>query len=342
MTKILCLGEILLRFQAEENLKFLQQPKFTAYVGGSEANVAAAMAQLGWASHILSALPENDLAEQAIGYYRSLSVNTDAIYRKGHRIATYFMEQGASMRGSKIIYDRAHAAINELTIEEVDWKKLFEGVTHFHWSGITPALSANAGKLCAHAIKIAQENNCHISADLHFRKNLWGYTDDVPAIMLPLIEASHTLNGDPFTWQMLSGKKFGVEALAAEAQPKDFQPIHEQIKKQFPNAKNLCMLVRKVHHANHHELSGLLLTDKEFVISKKQSVNPIIDRVGGGDAFMAGMLYGLNEKNTATEAVNFATAISALKHTIAGDAFIGSTADVEEILIQTTPGKINR
>ena len=340
--KILCLGEILLRFQAEKELKFLQHPKFQVYVGGSEANVAVALSQLNWKTALLSALPKNDLAEQALRYYHALSVGTDHIYRTGSRIATYFMEQGAAMRSSKIIYDRANAAINDLKLEEVDWEAAFEGVTNFHWSAITPALSANAASLCSEAVKVAKEKKCHISADLHFRKNLWQFTDNISEIVSPLIEASHTVTGDPFTWQQLTGMQFGAEKLAAEAQPQDFEPIYRNITRAFSTIDNLCMLVRKVHHANHHELSGVMLSRDQFEISKNQSVETIIDRVGGGDAFMAGVLYGLGSQKSVTETIDFATAISALKHTIAGDAFIGTANDVEEVLNQSIPGKINR
>lgn len=342
MTKILCLGEILLRFQAEDYLKFLQSPSFKVHVGGSEANVAVALAQMNWSAGVLSALPENDLADQAISYYQGFSINTKHIYRQGSRIATYFMEQGAAMRGSKIIYDRANAAINDLTINDVDWDAAFEGVSHFHWSAITPALSANAAELCAYAVKKATDKKCHISADLHFRKNLWQFTDDVTQIMLPLIKASHTINGDPFTWQQLTGMSFGANQLATEAQPEDFEPIYRSIQSNFPNVKHFGMLVRKMHHANHHSLTGLILSDTNFVLSKKMEVNPIIERIGGGDAFMAGLLQGLENKNTLEEAINFATAISALKHTIIGDVFVGKLADVEEVITQTVPGKINR
>lgn len=342
MTKILCLGEILLRFQAEGYLKFLQSPSFKVHVGGSEANVAVALAQMNWSAGVLSALPENDFGDQAISYYQGFSLNTKHIYRLGSRIATYFMEQGAAMRGSKIIYDRVNAAINDLTINDVDWDAAFEGVTHFHWSAITPALSANAAELCAFAIKKAADKKCHISADLHFRKNLWQFTDDVPQIMLPLIRASHTINGDPFTWQQLTGMSFGADQLATEAQPEDFEPIYGNIKSSFPDVKNFGMLVRKMHHANHHALTGLILSENDFVLSKKMEVNPIIERIGGGDAFMAGLLHGLESKNNLEEAINFATAISALKHTIIGDVFVGKLADIEEVITQTVPGKINR
>ncbi|GAA5038600.1 2-dehydro-3-deoxygluconokinase [Marivirga lumbricoides] len=342
MTKILCLGEILLRFQAEDYLKFLQSPTFKVHVGGSEANVAVALAQLNWSAGVLSALPEHDLADQAINYYRGFSLNTNHIYRLGSRMATYFMEQGAAMRGSKIIYDRAHAAINELTIHDVDWDAAFEGVTHFHWSAITPALSANTAELCAYAVQKAKDKKCHISADLHFRKNLWQFTEDVTQIMLPLIKSSDTINGDPFTWQQLTGMSFGTDQLAREAQPEDFESIYKNIQSSFPNVKHFGMLVRKIHHANHNSLTGLILSENDFVLSKKIEVNPIIERIGGGDAFMAGLLYGLESGNNLNEAINFATAISAIKHTILGDVFVGKLADVEEVITQTVPGKINR
>lgn len=340
--KILSIGELLMRMTVPDNLRFGQADQFRMDVGGSEANVAMALAQLGWDARMLSALPAHDLGERVSQELRQFGVDVSHIARKGERIGVYYLEEGASMRSSRIIYDRVHSALNDMTPADVDWEAALEGVTHLHWSGITPALSQNAADLCQHAVDRAAEKGITISCDLHFRKNLWAYGKTPQEVIPPLLEKSTIVLGDPSTIQALTGLEMESRKIQAIESVYQLVTDYRKLMEHFPGIKQLSMLLRTIHSANHHELKAVMVTEDNAYEGNPVEVDSIKDRIGGGDAYMAGLLFGLEAYEDPNKSLEFALALSALKHTIRGDYFRGKLADVEQVMNATQLGKIIR
>lgn len=340
--KILSIGELLMRLTVPDNLRFTQAEQFRMDVGGSEANVAIALAQLGWGARMLSALPDNDLGNRICSELRQFNVDTAHIARIGERIGLYYLEEGNSIRSSKIIYDRTNSAINELTPDEINWEEAFKDVTHLHWSAITPALSENAAVLCQRAVNYATTIGVTVSCDLHYRKNLWAYGKLPTEIIPPLLEKSSIVLGDPSTIQALTGIEMASKKIEAIENVEQLVPDYRSLMDKFPAIQSVSMLLRTVLNASHHKLKAVLVTNDNAYESSSIDVAHIKDRIGGGDAYMAGVLFGLNYYEDKTEGLEFALALSALKHTIRGDCFRGSLNDVEQIMKAKQLGKIIR
>ncbi|RKQ50202.1 2-dehydro-3-deoxygluconokinase [Roseivirga pacifica] len=340
--KILSIGELLMRLTVPDNLRFTQANEFRLNIGGSEANVAMILAQLGWDASVLSALPNNDLGDRVLQELHRFKVDTAHIARIGERVGLYFLEEGSSIRSSRIIYDRGHASINDLTPEHIDWDAVFEGVTHLHWSGITPALSLNAAMVCQEAVDRAYDLGVSISCDLHFRKNLWAYGKKPIEVISPLLEKSATVLGDPSTIQSLTGLEMESKKITAIESVDQLLPDYRKLMDRFPSIKGVSMLLRTIQSASHHNLKAVLVTDNEAFEAPTIKIDNIKDRIGGGDAYMAGLLYGLNHYKDKQDGLKFALAISALKHTISGDYFTGKVEEVEQIMNATQLGKIIR
>ncbi len=340
--KILSVGELLMRLTVPDNLRFLQADELRMDVGGSEANVAMTLAQLGWSARVLSALPKNDLGDRICRELNQYGVDVEHISRKGERIGIYFLEEGTSIRSSRIIYDRAHAAINDLVPDDVDWDAAFEGVTHLHWSAITPALSQNAANICQYAVDKASEMGIAVSCDLHFRKNLWAYGKEPIEVVAPLLEKSETVLGDPSTLQTLTGLEMEASKIGAIERVDQLVPDYRKLMEHFPGIKRVSMLLRTILSASHHQLKAVVVTRERKFESSSNAVDNIKDRIGGGDAYMSGLLFGLNHYEDRHKSLQFALSLSALKHTIRGDYFRGKLEDVEQIMNATQLGKIIR
>ncbi len=340
--KILSIGELLLRFTVPDNLRFTQAHNFRMDVGGSEANVAIALSQLGCESQILSALPDSELGDRIVDEIDQLKVESEYIYRIGERIGLYYLEEGNSIRGSKIIYDRANSSINELTPDLIDWEKVLNGVTHLHWSAITPALSANSAAVCEEAVNRAHELGITISCDLHFRKNLWSYGKKPTDIIPKFLKKSTIVLGDPSTIEALTGIEMTSRGLETIESVDQLESDYRRFMADYPQIQYVSMLLRTVHSANRHELKAVMVSKNSSYESTSINVDSIKDRIGGGDAYMAGLLFGLHHYYNKITALEFAKSISALKHTIRGDYFRGNLNDVEQIMNSSQLGKINR
>ena len=340
--KILSIGELLIRLTVPDNQRFSQAQQFRMDIGGSEANVAIALSQLGWSSRMLSALPDNELGDRICSELSQFNVGIEHIHRIGERVGLYYLEEGSSIRGSKIVYDRANASVNNLTPDIINWDEVLDGITHLHWSGITPALSENAAAVCQEAVSRAWESNISVSCDLHFRKNLWSYGKKPTEVIPQLIEKSSVVLGDPSTIQALTGIDLPSRNLQSIESVNQLESDYRKLMDRFPSIQSVSMLLRTIHSASHHQLKAVMVTGDNTYESSVLNVDNIKDRIGGGDAYMAGLLFGLNNYKDKKEGLEFALALSALKHTIRGDYFRGKLSDVEQIMNSSQLGKIMR
>ena len=331
-----------MRLTVPNNLRFSQANQFKMDIGGSEGNIAIILSQLGWEAKVLSALPANELGDRCCAELSQFGVDTTQIARIGERMGLYYLEEGCSIRSSKIIYDRAHSAINDLTPNDIDWDSVLEGVTHLHWSAITPALSQNVADVCQEAVNRAVAKGIVVSCDLHYRKNLWAYGKYPQEIIPPLLEKSSLVLGDPTTIQALTGIEMASKRIQAIEGGESLTADYRNVMEHYPKIESIAMLLRTVFSASHHKLKAVMVTKKHAYESSSIEVNNIKDRIGGGDAYMAGLLFGLNHYESREKGLEFALAISALKHTITGDYFRGRFEEVEQVMTAKQLGKIIR
>lgn len=339
MKKVVTLGEVMLRLVPPNNARFTQAQSFNATFGGGEANVAASLAQFGLSAAHITAFPENELGEAAINYFKQLGVETAFMLQRGKRIGTYYVEFGSALRASKIIYDREFSAMALAQPEWFDWDKIFDGADWFHWTGITPALSENCLKITQQAIKKASEKGITISADVNFRSNLWQYGKTAQEVMPDLVAGCDIITCS----ERDASEIFGFESLGnGDATKSTFIDSSTQVMNAFPKVKKITTTRRTTHSASHNALKGIMYGGSVYTESQTIDIEPIIDRIGGGDAFIAGFIYGELMLQTAKEALDFAVAASALKHTINGDVNLVGVEEVQEIVSGNTSGRIKR
>lgn len=336
MKKVVTLGEVMLRLVPPNNARFTQAQAFNATFGGGEANVAASLAQFGLSAAHVTAFPENELGEAAINYFRQLGVETTAMVQRGKRIGTYFVEFGSALRASKIIYDREYSAMAMAQPEWFDWDEILDGADWFHWTGITPALSENCLQITKQAIKKASEKDITISADVNYRSNLWQYGKTAQEVMPDLVNGCDIITCS----ERDASEIFRIEVAAGAENT--FINSSTQVMSVFPKVKKIITTRRTTHSASHNALKGIMYDGTIYTESQTIDIEPIIDRIGGGDAFIAGFIYGELMLETAKEALDFAVAASALKHTINGDVNLVSVEEVQEIVAGNTSGKIKR
>lgn len=340
MTKIITLGEIMLRLSPPDTQRFLQTDTFDALYAGGEANVAVSLANYGHQAYFVSKLPTHEIGQAALNALRRYGVETEYIVRGGDRVGIYFLETGASMRPSKVIYDRAHSAIAQAKYDEFDWHQIFDGATWFHFSGITPALSADAAQLTKVALKEAKKRNVTVSVDLNYRKKLWT-PKEAQAVMIPLMQYVDVCIGNEEDAALVLGfKPEGVDVASGYLSKDAYHEIFKQMKDRF-GFKVIATSLRESFSASHNGWSVLLYEGQSFYQSKRYDIKPIIDRVGGGDSFAGGLIHGLLTKTT-QEACEFSAAASALKHTIKGDFNLVSAAEVEVLLKGDASGRVQR
>ena len=316
MAKIVTMGEIMLRLSPEGNDRFIQSESFRIIPGGGEANVAISCANYGHDCYFVSKLPKHEIGQIAVNALRRYGVNTQFIARGGDRIGLYYAETGASMRPSKVIYDRAHSAIAEAKPSDWDFDKIFEGADWFHWSGITPAISDESAECLRQACICAKKHGVKISVDLNFRKKLW--TSEKAISIMP-----------------------DADVECGETNAAGYEGIFKQMKEEF-GFEYVVSTLRESFSATHNGWKALIYDGKEFYQSKRYDVNPIIDRIGGGDSFSGGLIHGLLTKATQGEALEFAVAASALKHTINGDFNLVSVDEVEALAGGAANGRVQR
>ena len=344
MAKVVTFGEIMLRLKSPAYERFFQSPVLEATFGGGEANVAVSLANYGMDVSFVTVLPKNDIADACIRELRGFGVDTSKIVRGDGRLGIYYLETGAVQRPSKVVYDRAGSAIAEAKAGDIDWKKVFEGATWFHLTGITPAISQGAADLSLEAVKAAKELGVHVSCDLNYRKNLWKYGKKADEVMTELVKYVDTVIANEEDFQ----KSLGLSAESASAVQEGqidvelYKKIAATAMAKYPNIKRVAITLRESKSANHNDWSACLYNGKDFFLSRKYSITDIVDRVGGGDSFGGGLIYGLNNYDNEKDALEFAVAASCLKHTIPGDYNRVTVAEVESLMKGSGTGRVQR
>ena len=345
MSKVVTFGEIMLRLATPAYLRFSQTDTFSATFGGGEANVAVSLANYGVEVDFVTRLPQNDIAVSCVAELRKRNVGVSNIVYGGERLGIYFLETGAVARPSKVVYDRAHSSISTIECGMIDWDKVFEGADWFHWTGITPAISASAAEVCLEACKAANERGITVSCDLNFRKNLWKYGKSAAEVMPALVECCDVILGNEEDAEKVFGIKpegFDVTATEGKVDSAAFRSVCEQLMARFPRAKKVIITLRGSINANHNTWGGVLFDGKTLHESPRYDITHIVDRVGGGDSFMGGLIYGLREYKDDERALNFAVAASCLKHTIYGDFNLVTVAEVENLMKGDGSGRVSR
>jgi len=338
--KIITLGEIMLRLSTPNNKRFVQCNSFDVVYGGGEANVAVSLANYGHDSYYVSKLPKNEIGQSAVNALRSYGVQTEFLVRGGKRIGIYYLESGASMRPSKVIYDRAGSSIAEADETDFDFDMIMKGADWFHWSGITPAISDKAAILTKRACEAAKRQGVTISCDLNFRKKLWT-TEKAQSIMKPLMQYVDICIGNEEDAELCLGFKPDSNIDKGDTGVEGYYNIFKQMHKTF-DFKMVVSTLRESYSANHNGWKALIYDGTEFYSSNHYDIDPIIDRVGGGDSFSAGLIHGLLTKPDMKQALEFAVAASALKHTIPGDFNLVSIDEVESLMAGNTSGRVQR
>ncbi|MBQ5582792.1 MAG: sugar kinase [Bacteroidales bacterium] len=346
MPKVITFGEIMLRLSTPGYLRFGQAKQYDATFGGGEANVAVSLANYGLDAKFVTRLPKNDIAKACINDLRSYGVDTSDIVYGGDRVGIYFLETGAVARPSKVVYDRANSSISTIQPGEIDWKSVLQGADWFHWTGITPALSQGAADACLEAIKAANEMGITVSCDLNYRKNLWKYGKQASEIMPALVEGCDVILGNEEDAEKVFGIKpegFDVTSTGGQIDQQRFQSVGEQLMAKFPRAKKVIITLRGSINANHNTWGGVLWDGQTLYQSPRYDITHIVDRVGGGDSFMGGLIYGLiSYPEDDQRALNFAVAASCLKHTIFGDFNQVTVAEVENLMKGDGSGRVSR
>ena len=336
----------MLRLSTPGYLRFGQARQFDATFGGGEANVAVSLANYGIDAAFVTRLPDNDIAKSCLKDLRSYGVDTSRIIFGGDRLGIYFLETGAVARPSKVVYDRAGSSIATVQPGMIDWKKVFEGADWVHWTGITPALSQGAADVCLEAVRAANALGVTVSCDLNYRKNLWKYGKSAGEVMPALVEGCDIILGNEEDADKVFGIKpegFDVTATGGAIDQRRFQSVGEQLMKRFPRAKKVIITLRGSINANHNTWGGVLWDGKTLYESPRYDITHIVDRVGGGDSFMGGLIYGLlSFPGDDQRALNFAVAASCLKHTIFGDYNQVTVAEVENLMKGDASGRVAR
>ena len=344
MTKVVTFGEIMLRLATPGFQRFTQSRAFEATYGGGEANVAVSLANYGVPVEFVTRLPKNELGDACIANLRGLGVGTAHIVRGGERLGIYFLETGAAQRASKVIYDRANSSFATIQPGSVDWTSVFSGADWFHWTGITPAVSQSAAEVCNEAILAARATGVTVSTDLNYRAKLWKWGKPASEVMNELVAQCDVAIGN----EEDAEKVFGITApesdiTAGKVDASHYRAVCEKLAEKFPSLKRIAITLRGSLSASHNIWSGVLWDSGNFYSAPTYDILPIVDRVGGGDSFMGGLIYGLRKFTTDPgKALRFAVAASCLKHSIPGDFNVVNVAEVETLMTGDASGRVSR
>jgi 2-dehydro-3-deoxygluconokinase len=323
--------------------RFLQTPQFVATFGGGEANLAVALSALGHPAAFVTVLPEkNPLADACIGELRRFGVDTSGIVRRPGRMGVYYVEHGANQRPSKVLYDRAGSTIALAKPGDIDWKAALASAGFFHITGITPAISASAAELALEAVRAAKAAGLTVSCDLNYRKNLWKWGKPASGIMPELVRSINVVIANEEDIQTTLGIAAAVDVHAGELDHAAYQTLTGQVLDAYPNLQAVAVTLRESRSASHNGWSACLNDRKQFLVSKRYEITHIVDRVGGGDSFSAGLIYGLLNLSSHQEALEFAVALSCLKHSIPGDFCRVSLDEVQALLKEGGSGRVQR
>ncbi len=343
MKKVITMGEIMLRLSTPNFEKFIQADEFDINYGGGEANVAVSLANYGYDTEFVTALPDNELGDCAIAALRKYNVGTKYIARCGERLGIYYLESGSSVRPSKVVYDRAHSSISTATKENFDLDAIFEGADWFHFTGITPALSDSAAKLTKDALIAAKAHGVKVSVDLNFRKKLWS-SEKAQTVMKDLMQYVDVCIGNEEDAELVLGYKPGnTDVTSGELELAGYRSIFEQMVRDY-NFEYCVSSLRESRSASDNGWSACIYNGKtgEFYHSKSYNLHPIVDRVGGGDSFAGGVICGLLDGKDFKDALEFGVAASALKHTIPGDFNFASRKEVDTLAGGDASGRVQR
>ncbi len=343
--QVVTLGEIMLRLKPPGFERFFQSPSFEATFGGGEGNVALSLAQFGLDVAFVTALPQNPIGDACMRFLRGYGVDTVKIVRGGERMGVYFLEAGANQRPSNVIYDRAHSAISTATPDEFDWDAIFGDARWFHITGITPALSETTAALSLKAVQEAKARGVTVSCDYNFRKKLWKYGKTAPEVMGELVKFVDVGIANEEDCQRslgISVSDWQSEVESGQLDVAKYEALAKKVFETFPNLQYQAITLRESFSASHNGWSACLYNGKEFFISQRYDITHIVDRVGGGDSFAAGLVYGLYSEMADQDALNFAVAASCLKHSISGDVNLVTVAEVQRLKGGDASGRVSR
>jgi len=342
MTRVVTFGEIMLRLKAPGREKFFQSAEFEATFGGGEANVAVSLANYGMDAAFVTVMPENEIAEACKNELRGFGVDISRIVTGKGRMGIYFLEAGSVQRPSKVIYDRSESAISLAKPGDIDWDEVFEGASWFHITGITPAISDSARKLSLEAVKAASSRGLTISCDFNFRKKLWKYGMEATEVMPELVKYVNVGIANEEDCQKSLGISIDADVESGHLDTEKYEALSRKVMKEFPSLEYMAITLRESKSADHNGWSACLNDGKNFYLSRKYEMTHIIDRVGGGDSFAGGLIYGLNAYDDPQESLEFAVAASCLKHTISGDFNRVTVKDVESLMGGDGSGRVQR
>jgi 2-dehydro-3-deoxygluconokinase len=343
MAKVVLFGEIMLRLAPPAYGRFTQARTFEAVYGGGEANVAASLANYGETAEFVTRLPANDLGDACLAFLRSFNINTNHIARGGDRIGIYFLEMGAAQRGSKVIYDRAGSSFATIRPGTIDWQEVFNGADWFHWTGITPAVSQAAADVCLESIRAAKQSGLTVSCDMNYRAKLWQWGKPAGEVMQDLVALSDIAIGNEEDAEKFFGIIApGVDVLRGKLDSENYAFVCGKLAQRFPGLKMIALTLRGSLSASQNTWSAVLWNRGEFFAAPAYNISFIVDRVGGGDAFSGGLIYGLRKYCNPEKALRFAVAASCLKHSIAGDFNQVTAAEVEALMSGNASGRVVR
>jgi 2-dehydro-3-deoxygluconokinase len=342
MSRVVTLGEVMLRLKSPGFERLFQSPVLEATFGGAEANVAASLAQFGVDARFVSAIPANNVGDACVASLRAFGVDTSMIRRQGERLGIYFLENGANQRPSRVTYDRSASSISTARASEFDWSAVFDGADWFHISGVTPAISASAAELSIAAARAARERGLTVSCDYNYRKNLWRYGKSAPEVMRELVGLATIGIANEEDCQKALGIDVDVDVTGGTIERDKYRALAGKVLSAFPNLERQVITLRESHSADHNGWSAVMFDGKSFLSSGHYEITDIVDRVGGGDSFAAGLIYGLRAYKDGQRALEFATAASCLKHSILGDINRVSVADVEALMAGDASGRVQR
>lgn len=344
MTRVVTFGEIMLRLSPPGFMRFSQARSFDVIYGGGESNVAVSLAHFGVDTEYVTRLPHNDIGESCLQFLRQYGVGTRHIVRGGDRLGIYFLENGAVSRGSKVIYDRAGSSLATIQPGMVDWDVVFQKADWFHWTGITPAISEGAAQVCLEAVKAAKAHGLTVSSDLNYRSKLWKWGKQPGEVMQELVQYCDVAIGN----EEDAAKVFGIHAAdtdvtSGELAAEKYREVCDFLAERFSNLKTIAITLRGSISASRNTWSAVLWQQGEMFFGPNYDITHIVDRVGGGDSFVAGLIYGLSTYGSDWQkSLDFAVAASALKHTIFGDFNLVTVSEVEKLMRGDASGRVSR
>lgn len=340
--KIISFGEIMLRLKPRNFERFFQSPSLEATFGGGEANVAVSLANYNQDIAYVTVLPSNDIGNACKAELKKFGVDTSHIVEGPGRMGVYFLENGANQRPSKVVYDRSYSAIALAKPGDINWKKTFSGYNWFHITGITPAISASAAELSIESVKTAKELGLTVSCDFNYRKNLWKYGKPAVEVMNELVKYVDIGIANEEDCQKSLGISVDVEVEKGELNVELYEKLTQKVLEQFPDMKMIAITLRESKSADRNGWAACLNDRDKFLLSKKYDITDIVDRVGSGDSFCGGLIYGLLNYTKKEDALNFAVAASCLKHSISGDFNRVSVSEVEKLMGGDASGRVQR